>query len=142
MWFMKRIVSCLTLATTFLLLTACGNQSTNDEQTAETTSNSLAQDQSVFTGTVEEVTESDDEDQIIRVKLVDVKAKIDPENIGTSFANDGVILNAPTDKIKPNGDALSEGTEVELTLAKKPVMTMSLPPQIPGNSIIQVLAIQ
>lgn len=139
---MKRIVSCLTLATTFLLLTACGNQSTNDEQTAETTSNSLAQDQSVFTGTVEEVAESEDEDQIVRVKLVDVKAKIDPENIGTSFENDGVILNAPADKIKPNMDALSEGSEVELTLAKTPVMTMSLPPQIPGNSIIQVLAIQ
>ncbi|MBO0480953.1 hypothetical protein [Candidatus Enterococcus courvalinii] len=139
---MKRIVSCLTLATTFLLLTACGNQSTNNGQTTETTSTSSAHDQSVFTGTVEEVIESDEEDQIIRVKLVDVKAKIDPENIGTSFANDGVILNAPADKIKPSVDALSEGTEVELTLAKTPVMTMSLPPQIPGNSIIQVLAIQ
>lgn len=142
MWFMKRIVSCLTLATTFLLLTACGNQSTNDGQTTETTSNSSTHDQSIFTGTVDEVTESDEEDQIIRVKLVDVKAKIDPENIGTSFEHDGVILNAPEEKIKPSVDALSEGTEIELTLAKTPVMTMSLPPQIPGNSIIQVLAIQ
>ena len=39
------------------------------------------------------------EEETLQLKLVDVMAKEDPANMGTSFSNDGVILNATAEKI-------------------------------------------
>ncbi len=72
------------------------------------------------------------------MKLVDVMAKEDPANMGTSFSNDGVILNATAEKISMDINELKIGDKVQFTLVEMPIMTMSIPPQVPGDSIIDV----
>lgn len=102
------------------------------------TSSSPAESQSVFTGTIESITKVEAEEETIQIKVTGVKSKEDPANIGTSFSNDGVLLNAAPEQIREGADALKSGVEITFTLVKMPVMTMSIPPQIPGDSIIEI----
>lgn len=89
----------------------------------------------VLTGDAKEVPEQ----KAVQIFLKEVKAIEDQENIVKSFEGDGVILNTPTELLKelPTSE-LVKGTQVEVTLKGLPIMTMSIPPQIPGNSIVAI----
>ena len=51
----------------------------------------------------------------------------------------GVILNARLDQVaEADIPALEPGVRLEVDLVAQPIMTMSLPPQIPGNSILAI----
>ncbi len=144
---MKVIFSSMIAAGLLFSLTGCGNQEGSNESidsiSAETTtevSGSATQGQSVFSGEIENISETDD--STIQIKVINVKETEDPENIGSSFSNDGVILNASAEQLKDGKEALNEGDQIEIVLVEKPIMTMSIPPQIPGNSIIEVSRVQ
>ena len=49
-----------------------------------------------------------------------------------------MILNASVDQITGGVDSLKEGEKIEFKLVEMAVMTMSIPPQVPGNSIIEI----
>lgn len=140
---MKIIFSCLIATGLLFSLTGCGSKDESlesiDSISAETTvkvNDSSAEDQSVFQGTIESITESND--STIQVKVVDVKGIADPENIGTSFSNNGVTLNASSEQLEGGKEAFNKGDQIEFILTEKPMMTMSIPPQIPGHSIIRI----
>ncbi len=65
-------------------------------------------------------------------------AKGDPANMGTSFTITEVILNDTAERISVDIDELKIGDKVQFTLVEMPIMTMSIPPQVPGDSIIDV----
>lgn len=140
---MEDIFSYLLVAVLLFTLTGCGNgevsigsiDSINTESTAETNTSAEAK-QSIFTGKIERVTIS--EDKTIHVQVSNVVGKSDPGNIATSFAHDDVILNAKGSQIKGGVETLEVGKMVVFTLVKMPSMTMSIPPQVPGNSIIEI----
>ena len=52
----------------------------------------------------------------------------------------GVQLNISEDQLKDGltVDELKKGESVSVTLSETPIMTNSLPPQIPGNSVVAV----
>lgn len=135
---MKKIIFGILLSlTTLTFLSACGeNKASTQESTTASSSAEVASDASVFTGVLaEEATTS--ADGSIQLKLTDVEAINDPEEISKSFANDGVILNVSEEQFAASFDAndYKTGATVRFTLQGMPIMTMSIPPQIPGNSI-------
>ena len=67
-------------------------------ETSTEVSNSATQGQSIFNGEIESISEPDD--STIQIKVINVKEIKDPENIGSSFTNDGVILNASEEQLK------------------------------------------
>lgn len=76
----------------------------------------------------------------VRLTLVSVEGIKDPEELARGFGEEGVVLNASQkqllDQLTP--DKLLKGTQVEVALEEHAVTTRSLPPQIPGNSIISI----
>ena len=74
--------------------------------------------------------------------MINVKEIKDPENIGSSFTNDGVILNASEEQLKDGKEAFEKGDQIEIILVENSIMTMSIPPQIPGNSIVEIARIE
>ncbi|OYS23573.1 hypothetical protein CBF73_07890, partial [Lactobacillus taiwanensis] len=93
-----------------------------------------------FKGEIESI--DDSVDDTIQIKVVNVDEIEDPENIGTSFDNDGVTLNVSNDQLVGGKESFQKGDEIKFTLKEKPIMTMSIPPQIPGNSIVEVRVIE
>lgn len=91
----------------------------------------------LYQGTVKEVDLSFEE----RVSLTDF---VPVEGEGQAYDEVILLLNADIpllDKRTGNPlslEELSPGDEVEVTLVEHAPMTMSLPPQLPGNGIIQV----
>ncbi|WP_312540865.1 hypothetical protein [Enterococcus sp.] len=133
-----------------VILTACGQGSgtaatstelSEAQSTTQSTTSSTAQEEAsetmIFRGTIQQeaTTGSDD---TIQVFLKDVEAVEDSEDVVKNFENDGVILHVPIAAFDGDVTDLSKGTVVEATLQGLPIMTMSIPPQIPGNSIKQV----
>ena len=54
-----------------------------------------------------------------------------------------MILHAPQESFEGQEvSELTKGTTVQVTLSGLPVMTMSIPPQVPGNSIKTVEIVQ
>ncbi|OEG13407.1 hypothetical protein BCR22_03105 [Enterococcus plantarum] len=97
--------------------------------------------QSIFTAIlVEDAKKNDTVDQSTRLVLKEVEAVEDPEKMIGMMKNDGVILNVTTEQL---ADGLTEssfktGDKIQFTLVGLPAMTMSIPPQVVGNSIIKV----
>lgn len=94
-----------------------------------------------FTGIVSEPVSVDSaQSDVVIVKLKDVQAINDPQNILPSFTNDGVTLNAAKSQFRPEfvQDHYQEGTKITFELEEQPMMTMSIPPQILGRSIKQI----
>ena len=150
---MKKSLVILLTGFTLLALGACGsNQDKSTKESSETSmssqeqqstdnSQSNEQSESIFTATLtEDAVKNDTVDQSIRLVLDDVKAEEDPEEILNSFKNDGVILNVAEDQFanETSEETLKKGDQVRFTLKANSIMTMSIPPQIPGNSIIKV----
>ncbi|HJG21931.1 hypothetical protein F6X86_07255 [Enterococcus durans] len=144
---MKILFSTMIVAGLLFTLTGCGNEDPSkasiDSISAETStevSNSATQGQSIFNGEIESISEPDD--STIQIKVINVKEIKDSENIGSSFTNDGVILNASEEQLKDGKEAFEKGDQIEIVLVENSIMTMSIPPQIPGNSIVEIARIE
>ncbi|MGX7172559.1 lipoprotein [Enterococcus ratti] len=144
---MNVIFSCLIMTGVLFSLTGCGSKDESLEsidsisaEITKKTSNSSTEEQSVFKGCIESIAETTD--TTLQVKVVDIKEIRDPENIGTSFASDGVILNVSVDQLDGGKEAYYKGETIKFVLAGNGMMTASIPPQIPGNSIIKVVVVK
>lgn len=147
---MKKSAVLLSAAFTLLIFAACGisngteSKESSKQASAESTNQSSkehAAAQSIFLATLsEDAVKNDTVDQSIRVVLTNIKAEQDPESMVDSFKNDGVILNVGEDQLASGTTlaTLKKGDQVKFILTESPVMTMSIPPQIPGNSIVEV----
>ncbi|OTN76316.1 hypothetical protein A5886_001393 [Enterococcus sp. 8G7_MSG3316] len=146
---MKKMTTAGVAFAAALILAACGQGSgtaastelsASESTTQSTTASSADQEEAsetIFKGTIQEdaATGSDD---TIQVFLKDVEAVADDDDMVKNFQNDGVILHVPIAAFDGEVTELAKGTTVEVTLQGLPIMTMSIPPQIPGNSIKQV----
>lgn len=144
---MKMLFSTMIAAGLLFTLTGCAKQdpskASRDSISAETStevSNSATQKQSIFNGEIENISEMDD--STIQIKVINVKKIKDSENIESSFTNDGVILNVSEEQLKDGKERFKKGDQIKIVLAENPIMTMSIPPQIPGNSIVEVSRIK
>ncbi len=130
------------------MLTACGTKN-NDKaqasseapqkvQVAEKEEGTEMKEEtpSIFTGILKEDATTEDQG-VIRLHLSDLSAEKDPDNIVGSFNQDGVILNASQAELAEGVkvEDLKTGKKVRFVLKAPAIMTMSIPPQIPGNSI-------
>lgn len=137
---MKKIFQASVLLFAAGLLTACSTPqaSKSNESTAQSTTEVSTTEEeeavTIFTATVESVTQLEDQSASTQILLKEVKAVDDPEEVTMSF-QDGVALNV---EAKTLDFEVKEGDKVKVSLHHPAVMTMSLPPQIPGNSIISV----
>ena len=91
----------------------------------------------IFTATVESVMELETHESAVQILLIDVEAVQDSENATTSF-NDGVTINVDPATLDFNFNDLKAGDKLKVSLDHPAIMTMSIPPQIPGNSILSV----
>ncbi|MBL1224995.1 hypothetical protein [Enterococcus sp. BWR-S5] len=150
---MKRLKMVIAAAAMLVLLGACGQKKDASEESSETkvsteqstnqsTENSTdsadkVSEVSVFTGTLTEDATVMDNDNGIRISLNGIEVVSDPEAILPMMENDGVILNAQESQLSEGVtvDTLKAGDKIRFTLTGLPIMTMSIPPQIPGNSI-------
>lgn len=124
------------------VLTACStaNQTKTSESTpASNTASSSVQEAktAIFTATVKEVTELDTQEKAIQVLLENPENVENAEDVLLSF-NDGVALNLDPTTLTVEQDELVPGVKVQVTLSENAPMTMSIPPQVPGNAIVSV----
>ncbi|MFZ2877321.1 MAG: hypothetical protein WAZ66_07570 [Enterococcus aquimarinus] len=123
-----------------MLLGAC-TTITDTESTVEST-NSMSttkeeESVTIFTATDESVMELETHESAVQILLIDVEAVQDSENATTSF-NDGVAINVDPATLDFNFNDLKAGDKLKVSLDHPAIMTMSIPPQIPGNSILSV----
>ena len=91
----------------------------------------------IFTARIESVMELETHESAVQILLIDVEAVQDSENATTSF-NDGVAINVDPATLDFNFNDLKAGDKLKVSLDHPAIMTMSIPPQIPGNSILSV----
>lgn len=127
-----------------MLLGACtttDTESTQSELMVEST-NSMSTTReeeivTIFTARIESVMELETHESAVQILLIDVEAVQDSENATTSF-NDGVAINVDPATLDFNFNDLKAGDKLKVSLDHPAIMTMSIPPQIPGNSILSV----
>ena len=127
-----------------MLLGACkttDTDSTKSELMVEST-NSMSTTReeeivTIFTARIESVMELETHESAVQILLIDVEAVQDSENATTSF-NDGVTINVDPATLDFNFNDLKAGDKLKVSLDHPAIMTMSIPPQIPGNSILSV----
>lgn len=127
-----------------MLLGACtttDTDSTKSELMVEST-NSMSTTReeeivTIFTARIESVMELETHESAVQILLIDVEAVQDSENATTSF-NDGVAINVDPATLDFNFNDLRAGDKLKVSLDHPAIMTMSIPPQIPGNSILSV----
>ena len=127
-----------------MLLGACtttDTESTKSELMVEST-NSMSTTReekivTIFTARIESVMELETHESAVQILLTDVEAVQDSENATTSF-NDGVAINVDPATLDFNFNDLKAGDKLKVSLDHPTIMTMSIPPQIPGNSILSV----
>ena len=91
----------------------------------------------IFTARIESVMELETHESAVQILLIDVEAVQDSENATTSF-NDGVAIKVDPATLDFNFNDLKAGGILKVSLHHPAIMTMSIPPQIPGNSILSV----
>ena len=127
-----------------MLLGACtttDTDSTKSELMVEST-NSMSTTReeeivTIFTARIESVMELETHESAVQILLIDVEAVQDSENATTSF-NDGVTINVDPATLDFDFNDLKAGDKLKVSLDHPAIMTMSIPPQIPGNSILSV----
>lgn len=146
---MKRkvwLISALALAV--VSLAACGTkdkETVNSSEASSVKESSVASsesreamEQSVIKGVLkEEVTVDGDS---VSFFMIEVEGVSDPNEIAKGIGEEGVILNAESKQVDGEFKAadFKAGQVIEVTLDANPIMTRSLPPQIPGASIISI----
>lgn len=141
---MKKIINGSLILFSVMLLGACtttNTESTQSESMVES-NNSMSTTKeeeivTIFTATVESVTELETQESAVQILLTDVEAVQDSENATTSF-NDGVAINVDPATLDFDFNDLKAGDKLKVSLDHSAIMTMSIPPQIPGNSILSV----
>lgn len=141
---MKKIINGSLILFSVMLLGACSTtntESTQSESMVES-NNSMSTTKeeeivTIFTATVESVTELETQESAVQILLTDVEAVQDSENATTSF-NDGVAINVDPATLDFDFNDLKAGDKLKVSLDHPAIMTMSIPPQIPGNSILSV----
>lgn len=140
---MKKMLNASFILLSVALLSACSTpkDTTTSDSTVESSTivSSTKEEEmvTIFTATVESVTELETQDAAIQILLKEAKAVEDTEEVTGSF-NDGVALNVDPATLDFDFKELKAGDQVKVTLSQPAMMTMSIPPQIPGNSIISV----
>ncbi|PZL75887.1 hypothetical protein CI088_04320 [Enterococcus plantarum] len=153
---MKKITITFVTVIALISLAACTQNKTDSSKGSEKTSMSSEKDQmidetstmkdqeksqSIFTAIlVEDAKKNDTVDQSTRLVLKEVEAVEDPEKMIGMMKNDGVILNVTTEQLADGltESSLKTGDKIQFTLVGLPAMTMSIPPQVVGNSVIKV----
>ena len=123
-----------------MLLGACTTITDTESTVESTNSMSTTKEEeivTIFTATVESVMELETHESAVQILLIDVEAVQDSENATTSF-NDGVAINVDPATLDFNFNDLKAGDKLKVSLDHPAIMTMSIPPQIPGNSILSV----
>ena len=144
---MKKLTILGLALTATVLLASCGSQSdsgtSKTTKNSESTANSTVESEAttIFTGVLQENAKAGD-NETIQLFLNDIEAVDDQETIVPNFQTDGVILHAPQESFDGEVSDLTKGKTVQVTLTGLPVMTMSIPPQVPGNSIKTVEILQ
>ncbi len=141
---MKKIINGSLILFSVMLLGACtttDTDSTKSELMVEST-NSMSTTReeeivTIFTARIESVMELETHESAVQILLIDVEAVQDSENATTSF-NDGVAINVDPATLDFNFNDLKAGDKLKVSLDHPAIMTMSIPPQIPGNSILSV----
>ncbi|MGG5317207.1 hypothetical protein [Enterococcus sp. AZ072] len=136
---MKHLILLLAL----LSLTACSNKQSEQKHTQATEQTSSSTEaiamKTVFTGEITSSFTTESDPSMVSVVLRSVEAVSDPDSIVPAFENDGVIIHVSTDNLgELTPEQLSEGSRIQCTLKGLPIMTMSIPPQLPGNSIEKI----
>lgn len=122
-----------------LFLVACQNKT---EDVSEATEESIVETQTdsetVWHATVKEDATKSQETIMVMIEQIDPIQ--DSEEISKMVGEQGVQLNISEDQLKDGltVDELKKGESVSVTLSETPIMTNSLPPQIPGNSVVAV----
>lgn len=122
-----------------LFLVACQNKT---EDVSEATEESIVETQTasetVWHAVVKEDATKSQETVMVMIEQIDPIQ--DSEEIFKMVGEQGVQLNISEDQLKDGltVDELKKGESVSVTLSETPIMTNSLPPQIPGNSVVTV----
>ncbi len=141
---MKAIKNISVILLGFLFLTACSS-SKNQAESSETSdpeatnatteaTTEATEKPAKFSATVSSIELEGDNKQLV---LVDVVASKDSGDISASLESDGVIFNLEGDE-SPELSKLSAGSKVQVTVSMPAIMTMSIPPQIPGRFIEEI----
>ena len=143
---MKKIsLSLVLLLAAVVALSACGPKKKPADTTASTTKESTVASTEAKENTTNVVLtavlleDASVDGDTIRLSLGEVTAVEDPEKIAAGFG-EGVVLNAGKSQLPADFKAedYPKGTKLKVTLVPMPVTTRSLPPQIPGNSIVSI----
>lgn len=146
---MKKITAPAVLLLSMFILGACGsneggssssskvNETTTVESSETSEMSTTEAGQMVFTATVVSVTDLETSNPAIQILLEDPVAVEDSEESIGSFQN-GVALNVDPETLEMTVEELEVGSQLKVTLAQPAIMTMSIPPQVPGNSIISI----
>ena len=146
---MKKITTPTVLLLSMFILGACGsneggssssskvNETTTVESSETSEMSTTEAGQMVFTATVVSVTDLETSNPAIQILLEDPVAVEDSEESIGSFQN-GVALNVDPETLEMTVEELEVGSQLKVTLAQPAIMTMSIPPQVPGNSIISI----
>ena len=146
---MKKITTPAVLLLSMLILGACAsngsgdsssskvNESTTVESSETSKMSTTEAGEMVFTATVVSVTELESSTPAIQILLEDPVAVEDSDETIGSFQN-GVALNVDPATLEMTVEELAVGSQLKVTLAQPAIMTMSIPPQVPGNSIISI----
>lgn len=151
---MKKIAIAVITIVTLISLGACTkNKQDSAKEREETsmpskkseetdaTSHNKEQSKSIFKATlIEDAKRNETVDKSLRLVLNEVEAIEDPEKIIGMMKNDGVILNVSNEQLADGvtENELKKGDKIQFTLAGLPAMTMSIPPQVVGNSVVKV----
>ncbi|WP_430606253.1 hypothetical protein IGJ55_001941 [Enterococcus sp. AZ170] len=153
---MKKITLAVLTIITLISLGACtknnhdsakGSEETSmsskQNQVTDETSHNVEQEQakSVFIATLmEDARRNETVDKSLRLVLNEVEVIEDPEKIIGMMKNDGVILNVSDEQLADGitENDLKKGDKIQFTLVGLPAMTMSIPPQVVGNSVVKV----
>ena len=123
-----------------MLLGACTTITDTESTVESTNSMSTTKEEeivTIFTARIESVMELETHESAVQILLIDVEAVQDSENATTSF-NDGVAINVDPATLDFNFNDLKAGDKLKVSLDHPAIMTMSIPPQIQGNSILSV----
>lgn len=143
------LISALALAVVTLAACGSGNKDKNTASSSEASSlkessepasseSTKAEEQAIIKGVLKEDVTTDGDN--VSFFIIEVEGVSDPTDIAKGINEDGVILNAESKQV--DGEFKAEdfkaGQTIEVTLEANPIMTRSLPPQIPGASIISI----
>lgn len=120
-----------------VLLSACGKTEAKTNENSETTESSSAVEKVETVFYEGELSEdaTEEEADVVKVALTQVTGASDPQSLLNSM-EDGVVLHVPKELLEGiDLSALTSGSKVSFALKEPAIMTMSLPPQVPGNSI-------